>query len=806
MRSCIVLLPAALILGVGALVAGSVEDPPPLLDVWQLDARDGCFDTSTGITADGSGQLYVVDMGNDRIQQFDLDGEFLSKWGKYGPGPSEFDHPRKVAVAPDGSLYVVEIYNHRIQRFDAEHNFIDEWGTIGSAPGQFGYPHSVAVDDAGDVYVTDPRNHRVQKFTRDGDFLAHWPVVYYPHSVSVGGDGFVYVTDGSDHSVNKFTPSGSPVISWGGGGSDPGEFSAPRGIHAGADGLIYVADSGNQRIQVFNPDGSFVRAVPTRGEDPAELFVPEDVTVDSLGRIHVSSDNVLLRFTGAGEFDLQWGCREVPPRPSGIALAPDGRVLVSDYDNRQVIEFSPDGERLSQFGGELLSGPYDLAAAPDGTVYVPDYGDHGVWKFPTEGDPELIVDKLGDPRGVSCDGTGHAYVADRHRGLRRIDPEGVVSDEWFRCEGTPCAPDAGYDVAVGPDGKQYAAVSTGQREIWKFDAQGQRLLSWGSYGTGEGQFRSPYGVAVSPDGNVWVTDFSLHRVQKFDPDGTFLTMWGEYGNEPGEFRSPWGIAADPTGKIYVADYNNHRIKIFGSPITHDYFSTDTTQSIRPCGDGLMTLFHGAVYGNEPGECEVETLASFLPFSIGLDALHVRDATTLLFSVDAVGHVVNDGGLMTLFPNVVYLHDTETGLIVEELNFPAEGVDIDDVNALYDSGSGRYTFTVDRNTRIRFDGDRMTLRPCRTYVFDPSAGTLDKVFNGCKIGLTNIDAFHIVSGDRFAFSTATHTYLRLDGKLIHLYPQNGYVYDVSTDELVKVFDGADIGLDDLDALFLAPGAR
>ncbi len=311
---------------------------------------------------------------------------------------------------------------------------------------------------------------------------------------------------------------------------------------------------------------------------------------------------------------------------------------------------------------------------------------------------------------------------------------------------------------------------------------------------------------MSPDGSVWVTDHYLDRVQKFDPDGTFLTIWGSEGSARDQFDAPWGVAADPMGTIYVADYHNYRIKIFGFPITHDYFSTDTTQSTRPCNDGLMTLYHGAVYGNEPGECEVETLASFLPFSIGLDALHVSDATTLLFSVDEAGHVVNDGDLMTLYPDVIYLYDTETGLIAEELNLPAEGVNVGDVNALYDSGSGRYTFTVDRNTRIRFNGDRMTLRPCRTYVFDPSAGTLDKVFNGCKVGLTGIDAFHIVSGDRFAFSTPSHTYIRLDGELIHLYPQNGYIYDVSTGELVKVFDGAEIGLDDLDALFLAPGAR
>ncbi len=792
-------------LAFGVLGADPVEDPPPLLDIWEFEAKDGCFSSPLGISADGEGHLYVADSSNARIQQFDLDGGFLSKWGKRGQGPSEFNEPRKAAIAPDGNIYVVERYNHRVQRFDRDRNYLGHWGGEGIGPGQLRYPFGIAVSDAGDVYVADMLNHRIQRFDRDGNFIVQWYGFSYPHSVAVDASGFVYVTDNNNHRVRKFTSTGTPVLNWGSRGGGPGQLYYPRGIHAGSDGLIYVADSANRRIQVFDSDGGFVRAFPTRGEDPGRGLVPEDLTTDALGRVHVVADNVLLRYTEQGEFDIQWGCRERTPRPIGITVAFDGRILVTDDQNGQVIVMTPEGERLSQFGSEVLSDPYDVAVAVDGTAYVADYGEYGVWKFPVGGDPELIQDKFDYPWGLSCSDSGDVYVGDYSYGLRRIDPEGNVFDDWFDCEGSPCEPREGYDAAIAPDGTIYTSVYTGDREIWKFDAEGRRLTGWGTYGTGEGEFRDAYGVAVGPDGSVWITDYGNHRVQKFDADGNFLTMWGERGDEPGQFGSPWGIAADRTGKIYVADYDNFRIQIFGFPITHDYFSTDTTQSVRPCDD-LMTVFHGAVYGNKNGECEVEPFASFLPFQIGLDAVHVRDTTTLLFSVDEVGHVVVDGNLMTLYPNVLYLYDTETGLITEALNFPAEGIGIDNVNALYEPGSDRWVFTVDRNTSIRFAGKRRTLRACKAYAFDRTAGTLKTEFNGCKIGLTDIDAFHVISGDRFAFSTSTQTYIRLDGQLVHLYPQNGYVYDASTGELEEVFYGAGIGLDDLDGLFLAPGVR
>jgi len=89
---------------------------------------------------------------------------FELKWGNYGTGYGEFNNPYDVAVDNSGNVYVADTYNHRIQKFSNEGNFIGSWGSLGSNDGQFRTPKGVAVDAEGNIYVADTKNNRVQKF------------------------------------------------------------------------------------------------------------------------------------------------------------------------------------------------------------------------------------------------------------------------------------------------------------------------------------------------------------------------------------------------------------------------------------------------------------------------------------------------------------------------------------------------------------------------------------------------------------------------------------------------------------------
>jgi hypothetical protein len=137
---------------------------------------------------------------------------------------------------------------------------------------------------------------------------------------------------------------------------------------------------------------------------------------------------------------------------------------------------------------------------------------------------------------------------------------------------------------VDTTGNVYVA-DTGYYRIQKFASDGAFITKWGTYGTGDGQFYSPIGVAVDATGNVYVTDVYRHCIQKFTSDGAFITKWGTWGTGDGQFYSPYGVAVDATGKVYVADSDNDRIQVFSpvvavgsSPTATTSYATDVTSS------------------------------------------------------------------------------------------------------------------------------------------------------------------------------------------------------------------------------------
>lgn len=98
------------------------------------------------------------------------------------------------------------------------------------------------------------------------------------------------------------------------------------------------------------------------------------------------------------------------------------------------------------------------------------------------------------------------------------------------------------------------------------DAAISFALKWGSYGTGNGQFGAPYGMAVDDyDGRLFVAEFDNDRVQVFDADGGYLGQFGASGTGNGQFFGPMGVAVNQsTRDIYVTDTLNHRVQRFNS--------------------------------------------------------------------------------------------------------------------------------------------------------------------------------------------------------------------------------------------------
>jgi len=126
-------------------------------------------------------------------------------------------------------------------------------------------------------------------------------------------------------------------------------------------------------------------------------------------------------------------------------------------------------------------------------------------------------------------------------------------------------------VAVAADGSLYVVDSMNDR-IQHLSQDGAVLQVWGTHADVSqgaapgGTFNESWGIAIAPDGSIYVADTWNYRIQKFTADGTFITMWGFFGGAsdgPEAFYGPRGLAVDAQGRVYVADTGNKRIVVFG---------------------------------------------------------------------------------------------------------------------------------------------------------------------------------------------------------------------------------------------------
>ena len=124
-----------------------------------------------------------------------------------------------------------------------------------------------------------------------------------------------------------------------------------------------------------------------------------------------------------------------------------------------------------------------------------------------------------------------------------------------------------WGVAINQRGEVVVTESKGHC-VSVFSPSGKKLRSFGTRGSGHGQFTQPEGVAVDGEGNILVADFDNHRIQKFTAEGQFLTAVGTKGNGPLQFDRPTGIALSPIdSKVYVVEWGNQRCHILNSDLT-----------------------------------------------------------------------------------------------------------------------------------------------------------------------------------------------------------------------------------------------
>jgi streptogramin lyase len=265
-----------------------------------------------------------------------------------------------------------------------------------------------------------------------------------------------------------------------------------------------------------------------------------------------------------------WGAQGSAPGQfnllTDILVAPDGSVYTLENGNDRVQRFSATGQLTGGWGSTgsgagQFQQPEAFTVSPAGDVSVADTFLSRVQRFDANGTLTLTWGILGagpgqmnSPEGIAATGASTVYIADR--GNTQIDQYDATTGagasfvrSWGSAGSGPGQFTRVLELAVDNLGNVYA-VDRDNGRVQQFTADGTFIRSFGTSGTGPGQLSQPSDVTVDAQGNVWVVDHTNFKVVKFAPDGSLIADYDRVGGQ--RFR-PEAAAIAPNGDLYVAD-------------------------------------------------------------------------------------------------------------------------------------------------------------------------------------------------------------------------------------------------------------
>ena len=549
----------------------------------------GQLESPSDLATDAQGNLWVLDRGNNRVQKFGPDGQFVSQFGAAGSGDGQLNAPSAIAIDSAGDLWIADKGNNRVQKFSPGGQFLAKFGAYGTNPGQLWSPNGIAVGADGSIWVSDFIG--VQRFTAGGQFIERVGApgtapgqTSQPQSLDADSSGNVFVAEVGSDRVSVFDEDGDYLRLFGSSGTGAGQFSNPTEVDVDADGNVWVGDSQSNRVQLFTAAGDYIAAFGAPGTGAGQLSLDQwlGIASDGKGRVWVSdpgSDRVqrwvVSRFdsffhsaalgsTGTGQGQLE--------SPSDLATDAQGNLWVLDRGNNRVQKFGPDGQFVSQFGAAgsgdgQLNAPSAIAIDSAGDLWIADKGNNRVQKFSPGGQ---FLAKFGaygtnpgqlwSPNGIAVGADGSIWVSD-FIGVQRFTAGGQFIERVGAPGTAPGQTSQPQSLDADSSGNVFVA-EVGSDRVSVFDEDGDYLRLFGSSGTGAGQFSNPTEVDVDADGNVWVGDSQSNRVQLFTAAGDYIAAFGAPGTGAGQLSlDQWlGIASDGKGRVWVSDPGSDRVQ------------------------------------------------------------------------------------------------------------------------------------------------------------------------------------------------------------------------------------------------------
>jgi DNA-binding beta-propeller fold protein YncE len=254
--------------------------------------------------------------------------------------------------------------------------------------------------------------------------------------------------------------------------------------------------------------------------------------------------------------------------PDNIVFDAAGNAYITDNDHKshfRVLKVSPQGIRIAEWRvfravQGRSSGPEGIAIDSDGNIFVTDGGALRVLKFSPTGKLLMSIGSkhrwFHDLGHVAVDSAGYIYVAEGGANrIQKISSDGKRVAVWQRSKGSR------YDqwnspetIAVRSDGSLVVEDAGNHRIVVISTRTGQTQFVFGERGNGPGQFVEDEGSGVDDQGNIYVSDWTLQRVQKFDPQGKLLSTISNSGDKVlFSQNGPAGVTIDASDNLYSVD-------------------------------------------------------------------------------------------------------------------------------------------------------------------------------------------------------------------------------------------------------------
>jgi sugar lactone lactonase YvrE len=308
---------------------GDHQAATPLTPFGSAGTEAGKLQQPQGVAVDGSGNVWVVDRGNSRVQKFDQSGKFLLQFGGLGSTDGKFNDPRGIAVSSNGTVWVSDLGNKRVQGFNSKGEFLRK------ITHEFVLPYGLATTPGGELWVSDPGTNRLYKFNEAGTFLAKAygsaanPTgetnLSSPIGLATDSFGNVWVADTLNNRIQAFSPSGKFRFQFGSGGSGAGQFDHPLYLDFASSGNLLVAEELNDRVQVFQPNGTYLRQFGSSGTGSGQFSEARGIAI--------TADNVAFVADAATHRIVRWSHADLDPQSGVVSteVKVDGQLAEPKY-------------------------------------------------------------------------------------------------------------------------------------------------------------------------------------------------------------------------------------------------------------------------------------------------------------------------------------------------------------------------------------------------------------------------------------------------------------------------------------------